>query len=63
MYMDGLPEEYKIPLVAHNRNQMVLNASRLFYQIAGNKARLGQGKAITSPAWHREQPHGVTRKV
>ncbi len=48
MYMDGLPREYKIPLVAHNRNQMVLkNRSRIFYQIAGNKARLGQGKAIT----------------
>jgi hypothetical protein len=48
MYMDGLPKEYKIPLVAHNRNQMVLkNRSRLFYQIAGNKSRLGQGKAIT----------------
>lgn len=48
MYMDGLPKEYRIPLIAHNRNQMVLkNRSRLFYQIAGNKARLGQGKAIT----------------
>ena len=48
MYMDGLPKEYKVPLVAHNRNQMVLkNRSRLFYQIAGNKSRLGQGKAIT----------------
>ena len=48
MYIEGLPKEYKIPLVAHNRNQMVLkNRSRIFYQIAGNKARLGQGKAIT----------------
>ena len=48
MYMDGLPREYKIPLIAHNRNQLVLkNRSRLFYQIAGNKSRLGQGKAIT----------------
>jgi len=48
MYMEGLPKEYKIPLIAHNRNQMVLkNRSRLFYQIAGNKSRLGQGKAIT----------------
>jgi hypothetical protein len=48
MYMDGLTKEYKIPLVAHNRNQMVLkNRSRIFYQIAGNKSRLGQGKAIT----------------
>jgi len=48
MYIDGLPKEYKIPLIAHNRNQMVLkNRSRIFYQIAGNKSRLGQGKAIT----------------
>jgi len=48
MYLEGLPKEYKIPLVAHNRNQMVLkNRSRIFYQIAGNKSRLGQGKAIT----------------
>ena len=48
MYIDGLHKEYKIPLVAHNRNQMVLkNRSRIFYQIAGNKSRLGQGKAIT----------------
>ena len=48
MYMEGLPREFKIPLVAHNRNQMVLkNRSRIFYQIAGNKSRLGQGKAIT----------------
>ena len=48
MYMEGLPKEYKIPLIAHNRNQMVLkNRSRIFYQIAGNKSRLGQGKAIT----------------
>ena len=48
MYMEGLPKEFKIPLIAHNRNQMVLkNRSRIFYQIAGNKSRLGQGKAIT----------------
>ena len=48
MYIEGLPKEYKIPLIAHNRNQMVLkNRSRIFYQIAGNKSRLGQGKAIT----------------
>ena len=48
MYMEGLPKQYKIPLSAHNRNQLVLkNRSRIFYQIAGNKSRLGQGKAIT----------------
>ena len=50
MYMDGLPPEYKIPLLTHNRNQMVLkNRSRLFYQVAGIRAKgsLGRGKAIT----------------
>ena len=50
MYMDGLPKEYRIPLVAHNRNQLSLkNRSRLFYQVAGLRAKgsLGRGKAIT----------------
>ena len=50
MYMDGLPKEWKIPLVQHNRNQLTLkNRSRLFYQIAGlrSKGTLGRGKAIT----------------
>lgn len=50
MYMDGLPKEYKIPLMSHNRNQMVLkNRSRMFYQVAGIRAKggLGRGKGIT----------------
>jgi hypothetical protein len=50
MYMDGLPPEFKIPLMTHNRNQMVLkNRSRLFYQVAGLRAKgsLGRGKGIT----------------
>jgi hypothetical protein len=50
MYMDGLPKEYKIPLMAHNRNQLTLkNRSRLFYQVAGLRAKgsLGRGKGIT----------------
>jgi len=50
MYMDGLPKEYRIPLIAHNRTQMSLkNRSRLFYQVAGLRAKgsLGRGKAIT----------------
>jgi len=50
MYMDGLPREYKIPLLAHNRNQLSLkNRSRIFYQVAGLRAKgsLGRGKAIT----------------
>jgi len=50
MYMDGLPKEYRIPLLAHNRTQLSLkNRSRLFYQVAGLRAKgsLGRGKAIT----------------
>ena len=50
MYMEGLPKEYRIPLLAHNRNQLSLkNRSRLFYQVAGLRAKgsLGRGKAIT----------------
>jgi hypothetical protein len=50
MYMDGLPKEYKIPLMSHNRNQMVLkNRSRMFYQVAGTRSKgtLGRGKGIT----------------
>ena len=38
-YMDGLPKEYKIPLLAHNRNSLSLkNRSRIFYQVAGTRA-------------------------
>lgn len=50
MYIDGLPKEWKVPLVSHNRNQLVLkNRSRFFYQVAGLRAKgsLGRGKAIT----------------
>ena len=50
MYLEGLPKEYRIPLLAHNRNQLSLkNRSRLFYQVAGLRAKgsLGRGKAIT----------------
>lgn len=50
MYHEHLPKEFKIPVEGHNRNQMVLrNRSRLFYQVAGLRAKgsLGRGKAIT----------------
>ena len=49
-YMDGLPKEYKIPMLAHNRNSLALkNRSRIFYQVAGTRAKgsLGRGKGIT----------------
>jgi len=50
MYHEHLPREWKMPVDSHNRNQMVLkNRSRLFYQVAGLRAKgtLGRGKAIT----------------
>jgi hypothetical protein len=50
MYIDGLPNEWKIPLVKHNRNLLTLrNRSSFFYQVAGIRAKgtLGRGKAIT----------------
>ena len=50
MYMQGLPNRFRIPIVAHNRTQLVLkNRSRLFYQVAGTRSNgtLGRGKAIT----------------
>jgi len=50
MYMDGLPKQYKIPILTHNRNALALrNRSRLFYQVAGLRAKgsLGRGKGIT----------------
>jgi hypothetical protein len=48
--MDGLPKGFKVPMVAHNRNGLSLkNRSRLFYQVAGLRAKgsLGRGKGIT----------------
>ena len=50
MYLEGLPKEWKIPMMTHNRNQLTLkNRSRLVYQVAGLRAKgsLGRGKAIT----------------
>jgi hypothetical protein len=49
-YMDGLPKNFKVPMMAHNRNGLSLkNRSRLFYQVAGLRAKgsLGRGKGIT----------------
>lgn len=50
MYMDGLPNEFKRPLVTHNRSQLTLkNRSRFAYQVAGTRknTKLGKGKALT----------------
>lgn len=50
MYMDGLPDEWKIKATSHNRNQLVLeNRSRLLYRVAGTKknSNFGRGSAVT----------------
>jgi hypothetical protein len=53
MYLEGLPNAFKIPAVTHNRNQLVLrNRSRILYQVAGAREQskaagaLGRGSAI-----------------
>lgn len=51
-FIEGLPHQYRIPVIAHNRTHLILgNRSRLIYQVAGKKmtassASLGQGKGI-----------------
>lgn len=50
MYIEGLSKEWKIPVRIHTEKQLVLkNRSRFFYQVAGTrkKAGLGRGKAMT----------------
>jgi len=50
MYMEGLPNEFKRPMVTHNRSQLTLkNRSRFAYQVAGTRknTKLGKGKALT----------------
>ena len=50
MYIDVLPNEFKRPLVTHNRSQLTLkNRSRFAYQVAGTRknTKLGKGKALT----------------
>lgn len=47
-YMQYLPKEYKIPVKAHNRTQLILrNNSRFVYQVAGTRksSNLGRGTA------------------
>jgi hypothetical protein len=50
MYIDGLPNKFKIPVETHNRTQMVLkNRSRVAYLVAGTRKNtaLGKGHALT----------------
>ncbi len=49
MYMEGLPNQWKVPEEIHNRTQLVLkNRSKLSYQVAGTRknTKLGKGKAL-----------------
>lgn len=51
MYMDGLPNEWKQPVMKHNRTQLTWrNRSRFMYQVAGTKKKekrsVGVGKAV-----------------
>jgi hypothetical protein len=50
MYMESLPDEWRVPIVTHNRTQLVLkNRSRFSYQVAGTRknSKLGKGQALT----------------
>lgn len=50
MYIDGLPKAAKVPVLKHNRHELVTNnRSRFAYQVAGTRKNsgLGKGKALT----------------
>ena len=50
MYMEGLPQRFRVPVAAHNRTQLVFkNRSKLAYQVAGTRknSKLGKGKGLT----------------
>jgi hypothetical protein len=50
LYIDGLPQGWKLPQESHNRTHLVLkNRSRIIYQVAGTRKNVGfgAGKAIT----------------
>ena len=51
MYLEGLPNKWKQPVVKHNRTQLTFkNRSRFMYQVAGTKKKekrsVGVGKAV-----------------
>jgi hypothetical protein len=49
MYMEGLPNAYRVPKVRHNRVELTFaNRSRFIYQVAGTgkNSGLGKGKAL-----------------
>lgn len=50
MYIDGLPQKFRVPIDSHNRTQLVAkNRSRVAYQVAGTRknSKLGKGKGLT----------------
>jgi hypothetical protein len=50
MYIEGLPQKFKVPVKIHNRTQLVAaNRSRFAYQVAGTRknTKLGKGKGLT----------------
>ena len=50
MYIDGLPQKFKMPVPIHNRTQFVAkNRSKFAYQVAGTRknSNLGKGKGLT----------------
>ena len=50
MYIEGLPQRFKVPITTHNRTLLVAkNRSRFSYQVAGTKknTKLGKGKGLT----------------
>lgn len=50
MYIDGLPQRFRVPVAAHNRTQLVFkNRSKVAYQVAGTRknSKLGKGKGLT----------------
>lgn len=51
MYLEGLPNQWKQPVIRHNRTQLTFrNRSRFLYQVAGTKKKekrsVGVGKAV-----------------
>lgn len=52
-YMSYLPKEYKVPVKAHNRTQLIFkNNSRFVYQVAGTRSSSDLGRSTASSFAH-----------
>ena len=52
-YMTYLPKEYKVPVKAHNRTQLIFkNNSRFVYQVAGTRSSSDLGRSTASSFAH-----------